>query len=278
MCQRSRPVSPLCEKRIRKNLAADAHTLLASLVVADVLSSTNDQVLDLLRNARQKYVASVANQQLQGRGRNGRSWQSPAGANIYLSVGCCLPASDAIALNGLSLACGVAVARILSELGVEAVIKWPNDILVADRKLAGILIETRIKKDSMLLVVGLGVNLSMPASVADKIDQPWTDLQQILGSTDARVERNRLVAHLLDGLIMACETFRQSGFASFREDWDRYDLLRGRQVLINGGKDDLQARVLGIAEDYALKIEVDGVEKKLYAGDVSLKLKYHAGH
>ena len=243
------------------------------LRLCDSIGSTSDFVMSNAVSSSNDYLVCVANHQTEGRGRNGRQWHSPANSNIYMSVGYQLSGECASSLGGLSLACGVSIAKVVSQLGVQPQLKWPNDILVSGRKLAGILVETRIKGREIIVVIGLGLNVAMPDITEDLIDQPWTDLRSNIFDTSVELDKNRLVAKLIMSLVSACNVFNQEGIKPFLKDWSKYDVLKGQDVWVQANGREECARVIGLNEDCSLRVDVAGYEKSIYAADVKIKLK-----
>lgn len=273
MYKNARPVIALNEQRIREQLLDKCNRKLVYLRVAEAVSSTNDEIMRLGKKlAPGEYAACVANQQSAGRGRNGRVWQSPASANIYMSLGLELARVDAPILSGMSLVAGVSIARYLQGNGLRAFIKWPNDILVDEKKLAGILIETRVKADIISIIIGIGVNIDMPEEAAKEIEQPWIDLVKSSGLQSDKIDRNELVSDLLNILMVDLDGYQRSGFKLFESDWEKLDILSGRHVTVITDAEVFTAKVLGLGEDFALKVLVDDEERQLYAADVKLKL------
>ena len=222
-------------RAIRAGLAADTRTLLRQLTVLEVVDSTN-LFLQRLPVAQQHGHAVVADRQESGRGRRGRSWHSPPGGNIYLSVGWQF-AMPADALLPLPLVVAVTVARALQQAGLRAAgIKWPNDILVDGRKLAGILVELRQHAaEGAGAVIGVGVNVSMPTVPGNEnpIEQAWTDICSQVPEPLAEDFRDSLCGLLLGELLRGLELFASQGFAAFAADWARLDILHGRAVNIS---------------------------------------------
>jgi len=243
------------------------------LHMCESIGSTNDYVMSQATESAAGYQVCMANHQTGGRGRNGRQWLSPANSNIYMSVGCQISGQDLSLLSGLSLACGVSIARVIDELGVQLELKWPNDILVSGKKLAGILIETRIKSNNVIVVVGLGLNVNMPDCEAQNIDQPWTDLKSSMLHTNNEWDINLLVSKLIVAIASACDSYQQTGMESFLEDWSKYDILQGNEVWVCIEKREVLAKVIGINDDCSLKVEMNGCVKNIYAADVKIKLK-----
>ncbi len=260
---------------IRSYLSSNTLNLPLHLQVLQSVVSTNDYVLAHGGGAEQQFYVCIANQQTGGKGRSGTVWESPANANIYMSLGCHFEQFSPGELSGLSLACGVCVARMLRGMGLEAQLKWPNDILLDYRKLAGILIETRVRSGGVYVVTGLGMNVDMPRLAAEKISQPWIDLCGVLPALNGSIDRNRLVAQLLETLIDCCVEYHRSGFTTFLDDWHSFDVLFEQQVVLKTAEGEKQAKVLGIDEDYGLRVEINGVQEVLYAADIKLKLSDH---
>jgi BirA family biotin operon repressor/biotin-[acetyl-CoA-carboxylase] ligase len=264
------PIELLDRERIVAALAPETAAALAELVVVDTVDSTNARLAGQRPPRADLGIACVAEQQTAGRGRRGRSWVSPFGANVYLSLlwQFDLPAA---ALAGLSLAAGVAVAEALRGLGVgEAALKWPNDLLWRDRKLGGILVEMSGEAEGPTrAVVGVGVNHRMPAGDGALIDQDWIDLA---GAAPRAVpSRNALVAALLDRLVAAMRQFGASGLAQFLPAWDALDGLRGREVVVRLGDRLIAGTELGVAPSGALRLLTAEGEREFLAGEVSLR-------
>lgn len=179
------------------------------------------------------YAVCLAEQQSAGRGRRGRTWQSPPLCNVYMSV---LKRFDRGmgSLAGLSLAVGVAVARALESLGAQGLgLKWPNDVLAPAGKLAGILVELGGEfLGPCHAVIGIGVNLYLPPGVRAAIDQPAADLAGLCTPLPAR---NAVVAALLRELVEVLDLFAAQGFAPLREAFEQRDLLRGGELTLSDG-------------------------------------------
>lgn len=269
----ARPLDLLDRERILSALPAPARRAVVDLDVAWSLDSTN---AELLRRATPAAGASVllAERQTRGRGRRGRSWASPLGGNLYMSVGRHY-AGGLARLAGLSLVTGVAVADALQALGVVGVaLKWPNDLVVREgdalRKVGGVLVEGGGEHGGPArAVIGLGINLAMPTNAAAGIDQPWTDLAQLPGG--AAVGRNPLAATVLAHLLDALARFDREGLAPFLARYAAWDVLDGRAVTIHAPGGDAIGIARGLAADGALRVEVDGRERLVHAGDVSVR-------
>lgn len=264
----ARPVELLDVAAIRAQLGPVAGGLLSTIELFHELDSTNDYL-------RQKTAAGpgslcLAERQLQGRGRRGRTWISPYGSNLYLSLLWRFDRGVA-ALGGLSLVTGIALVRALRELGLEQVgIKWPNDIYLQQAKVAGILIEiTGESAGPCSAVIGLGVNVAMPEAAGEEIDQPWIDLSRACGKP---VSRNQLAGRLLEHLLPALRDFEASGLLPFREEWQSYDLSHGRPVQVHQAGTAIAGTGAGIDEEGALLLETPDGICRFTSGEVSLRI------
>ena len=247
---------------------------LASLEVAWSLDSTNSE---LLRRASPQTGAVVllAERQTGGRGRRGRTWTSPLAAHIYLSLARSFTGGLA-RLAGLSLVAGVATAEALRTLGFGDVqLKWPNDVVVADgtglRKLGGLLVEGGGEHAGPVrAVIGLGLNVRMPAAAAADISQPWIDLAAL---TSRVPPRNQIVAAVLSHWLPALAEFDAGGLAPFLHRYARLDALADRDVSLQAADGSARdARALGIADDGALRLRIDGRDERVHSGDVSVRV------
>ena len=173
-------------------------------------------------------------------------------------------------MAGLSLAVGVALAEALHARGFERVrLKWPNDLWVDGRKLGGILVQLRGNGAQTSAVIGIGVNVRMPAEAAEAIDQPWCDLSQL---SPAPVSRNEVLSALLAGLLPALADFEEQGLGAFSARWQVFDALAGQPVLLSDGDRQHAGTCLGIAGDGALRLLDDrGVERLFHGGETRLR-------
>ena len=262
------PLELLEADAIADAMPADARARMASLEVAWLLDSTNSELLR--RDTPGDGVAVLlAERQTGGRGRRGRSWASPLAAHLYLSIA--RQFSGGLArLGGLSLVAGVAAAEGLLDAGYSGVqLKWPNDLVVAGRKLGGLLVEGGGEHGGPVrAVIGLGVNVRMPSAAAEAIDQPWIDLA---GLSDTPPSRNGLAAQLLARLSSALDEFDGSGLAPFLGRYARFDALVGREVMVHAGESRQFGTALGIAADGALRVRVGGEERGFHAGEISVR-------
>lgn len=257
----------------RRILEAMPETARQSLCRLDVLfdvDSTNRYLIERPLGVSHQGHACFAELQHFGRGRRGRRWVSPFGGNLYLSLRWRFLRGGA-ELGGLSLAVGVALLRALRMEGVEELsLKWPNDILLQGRKLAGVLLEISGESNGPCeVVVGIGVNVRSMGMAADVIEQPWSDLESSLGR---RVERNRLAARVLSCLVEAVAQYDADGLDSFREEWQSADAFAGRAVVLQTPAADIAGVAQGVDEQGALILRLNNGERRhFYTGEVSLR-------
>lgn len=259
----------LDRSRIQRSL--DGAAAQVPLTLSRQTVSTNTDLLEALRGGAAAPRAALAEFQSGGRGRRGRRWVSPYGCSLYLSLAWPFR-GGAAQLEGLSLAVGAVLAELLAEEGLAADIglKWPNDVLVRGRKLAGILIELAGDVDDRCIaVIGVGVNGALGEDHGDFIDQAWTDLQRELGRMP---DRNRLAGRLISRLVEMLSTFASQGFSVMRPLWSKWDLCRGKQVRVLVGERVTQGLALGVTDKGGLRVAVDGDEQVFYGGEVSLRL------
>lgn len=247
---------------------------LRKVAVALRVDSTNQRLIEA--PSADDPQALFAEAQTAGRGRRGRDWRSPFGANLYLSLAWNF-AGWPPKLGCLPLAVGVAATRALSASGLDGVhLKWPNDLRIGEAKLGGILIESRSEiGGACRVVIGLGLNVSMTAAQAADVGQPWISVHAAQDAAGApRVSRNALAANLLTSLVDALTAFEATGFASFLADWNRLDLAANRPVrIIGAGATEIDGIACGIDDDGALIVETpDGRRQHLHAGEVSVRL------
>ena len=242
-----------------------------SIELFQSLGSTNKYLREQAEKSDCSGSVVLAERQTSGRGRRGKTWVSPFAANIYMSILWDFE-QGAQALEGLSLAIGVAVRRALIELGLEDVrLKWPNDIYIGNKKLGGILLEMiGDPAGHCSVVIGVGINVSMPASMAVNIDQPWTDC---CSESDAPIARSRLAALLIDNIFDILNDFESLGFAGYRDEWQEADAFKGLQGTISTPRDSVSGTVIGVDNSGAVQLKLmSGAVKSFIGGELSLRL------
>ncbi|WP_026609380.1 biotin--[acetyl-CoA-carboxylase] ligase [Methylocaldum szegediense] len=265
------PLELLNETAIRAALKPEVACLLSALHVYDELDSTNTHLMRLAAERAPSGVVCLAETQTAGKGRIGRTWLSPLGANVYLSV--LWRYDDHALIAGLSLAVGVAVIRALEKCGVVGVgLKWPNDLLWEGRKLGGILLEASGEAHGgCAVVVGLGINRYIPSAVGREIDQAWVDLSTVAG--ESAPSRNRLIASILNELLPLLNDYQHTGLRHYLPEWRRYHHLNGREVVVRQGDIETVGTVADITEEGLLVLTCkDGKRREFASGDVQLRV------
>lgn len=237
------------------------------LAVIPVIDSTNQYLLEKM-DTLQSGDACVAEYQQAGRGRRGRQWFSPFGSNLYLSMYWRLEQGPMAAM-GLSLVIGIVIAEVLRSLGASEVrVKWPNDLYLNDRKLAGILVELTGKTgDAAQLVIGAGINLAMRSPDANIVNQGWINLQE----AGVNVDRNTLAAKLINNMRASLPLFEREGLAPFIKRWSELDNFINRPVKLLIGDREVLGIARGIDQQGGLILEQDGVRKSWVGGEISLR-------
>lgn len=237
------------------------------VTVLPVVDSTNQYILERL-DTLSSGDACLAEYQKSGRGRRGRQWFSPFGANLYLSLYWRLEQGPAAAV-GVSLVIGIVMAEVLHKLGADGVrVKWPNDLYLKDRKLAGILVELTGKTgDAANLVIGAGINLQMREPAPDTINQGWINLQE----AGIGINRNTLASTLISELRSALAVFELQGLEPFIPRWEKLDNYFNRPIRLIIGNREIHGIDRGIDRQGALLLEVDGLITSYIGGEISLR-------
>lgn len=252
---------------INANLSVITKALISELELFSEIDSTNTHLMARAQTQAPSGCVCFSEVQTAGKGRRGRQWISPQGQNIYGSF--LWRFNDARNLNGLSLAIGVGVVRVLRKQGVSNLgLKWANDIYSDGKKLGGILIEVSTHLDgSASVVVGFGLNLQLPTEIG-AITQPYTDLTSI--APNIKFERNVLIAQLLNELLPITAMFEKQGFSIYLDEWREYDCLKGKAATLFAGSQQIQGIVQGIDDNGLLKFQRQNGELQTFAsGEVS---------
>ncbi len=260
---------------IRCGLAPATRQALDSLDVLTVTASTNQCLTLRPAPPAGRLWAVVAEYQTSGRGRRGRRWLSPLGHGVCLSVSWAFEVAPRD-LPSLSLVAGVAVTRGLADMGLCGVqLKWPNDVMAGGGKVGGILVEVAGEPGGPLrAVIGIGLNVRpVPGIAATLRDEGGNATAVGLDElhSGGGVERNALVAALLNALHSSLRDFSDGVGDPFLESWRRSDYLAGRPVVVTSGKDVLRGIARGISDDGSLLVETADRVVPVVAGDVTLR-------
>ncbi|HEX4763640.1 MAG TPA: biotin--[acetyl-CoA-carboxylase] ligase [Usitatibacter sp.] len=243
------------------------------LEIVDEIDSTSTRLLEMAAAGAPSGTCLAAEWQSAGRGRRGRSWVSALGGSLTFSLLWRFE-RGAGHLAGLSLAVGVAVARALAACGVERVqVKWPNDVVVDFRKLAGILVETSGEMQGpSVAVIGVGVNFRLGETVLERIDQPVIDVAHCAPQPPSR---SALLGEMLAHLAPALGDFESRGFGGVRDAWRALHAFQGRRVRVIPPRDPpYEAEVVDVAPDGALVVALpDGRSLPLASAEISLRGK-----
>ncbi len=262
------PIELLSKDVILQRLGEVETELLSEIVLLHQTTSTNDIATAMAAKGSGSGVVIMAEQQTSGRGRRGRAWVSPYGCNLYIS---CIWEffQGAAALEGLSLATGVAITRAFSALGIAgAKLKWPNDVLIDGKKISGILLEmTGDPSGRCQVVVGVGINHKLPLSAGAAIDQPWCRVDDIAPG----VSRNVLAAEVVSQLLRMLSSFQREGFSAFRSEWESLDQFRGAEVIIKTGAAEIGGIADGVDATGGLRLITGQGLQIMKGGELSLR-------
>ena len=243
-----------------------------SLLVLDETDSTNDEAARQLAAGRPAPFAVLARRQTRGRGRLGRVWHSEANGNLYLSLAF-RPRVPPERMGAFTLWMGLNVCALLANFArVNPGLKWPNDILFDGRKAGGMLTEARIDSDQIRdLVFGLGLNINSPAAAWPSDLAPRAiALAELTGTP---LDFNRLAAALIGRILLAYQKFVDGDYThTFADLWHRYDILRGRSIVLLEGGRRHAGTVAGLDDEGALLLrDARGRTTRYRAGEVSIE-------
>ena len=205
--------------------------------------------------------------QLGGRGRRGRQWFSPFARNLAISMGFAT-VHDMSELGGLSMVAGLALVDVLQSLGIQGVgLKWPNDVLIAEAKVCGILVELVTVSGATEVVVGFGVNVALDSRDIAQIDQSVTDLRR----HGVTLDRTQLLILFAKSVRKHIAHFDQHGFSRFKRAFDAVHTLQGQQCRILMGDHEIYGEVVGVADDGGIQVRSDGQVHVYHGGEISLR-------
>ncbi|OAT27805.1 bifunctional biotin--[acetyl-CoA-carboxylase] ligase/biotin operon repressor BirA [Proteus myxofaciens] len=255
------PMNLLDEDQVNQNIIGSPAR------VIPVIDSTNQYLMQRISELNSGDVC-IAEYQSAGRGRRGRQWISPFGRNLYLSMYWKLAQGPAATI-GLSLAVGVILAEVLKNFGADNVkVKWPNDLYLDDKKLAGILVELTGKTgDVAHIVTGIGINIAMSKSQEESINQQWINLEQ----AGIKIDRNKLACEMTNALRDAFIQFEKQGLSAFIERWKSLDNFIDRRVKLIIGEKEIFGIARGINAQGALLLEQNNEIIPYIGGEISLR-------
>jgi len=238
------------------------------IFVSQSTESTNDDAKNFLSEQSSLLSIHTSEQQIAGKGRNGKKWISPKGKNIYLSIAW-LSDLKYSQLDGLSLAVGTILASSLNKFTQNQVgIKWPNDLLIEKKKISGILIETIDINNQVGIVIGIGINVHMSEEEGKEIDQSWISLDQV---TDSINNRNEIIGDIVNKVFQLTSLFTEKGFKPYKSDYESFDMLIGKKcnVIVKGIYKTVD--VLGINDKGEMLVKDGSENLTLRYGEVSIR-------
>ncbi len=258
----------LDHEKVHATLSDNAR--LIQLEVLEIADSSNSILMQKAALGAHHGSCLAVELQTRGRGRRGRIWHTSLGGSLTFSL-LWRFSQGASFLSGLSLAVGVALMRALEQAGIrDTHLKWPNDVLHQQQKLAGILIE--LQGDMLgpsTAVIGIGLNLKLTGQTRNNIDQAATDIATI---SPEPPNRNYLLALILNHLSDVLLQFESEGFGKLREEWSRHHFYQNRPVrmLLPDGS-EYHGTVSGVAKDGALLVRGADGERRFTAGEISMR-------
>lgn len=235
------------------------------------IDSTNVFLLERVRAAKAFHGhLCISEKQDAGRGRRGRAWHSPFAKNLYMSLSWSFTGGVS-SLEGLSLVVGIAIARVLQRMSVDAVsLKWPNDVLVHEKKLGGVLVELGGDlSGDCAAIVGIGLNIDMTASdVAAAIDQPWVSLSQL----GYRLSRNEVLQALVVELHGILASYEDDRFSSYQAEWCQLNAHADQRVQLVSGGSSIEGIMCGVSRTGAVVLDVEGKTSEHVGGELSLRV------
>lgn len=232
------------------------------------IGSTQEYAFELAQKGTPEGVLVVAEEQTRGRGRRGRSYFSPSGG-IWFSIVLRPPLSPRLA-PVINLAVGVALAEVVAELGLQSIVlRWPNDVLIGDKKLSGILSEMSAEPDRLnFVILGMGINANIDMdSFPEELKSLATSLRLELGK---RVDRVEVLCKVLQKLEKYYQLLLEKGSSSILDAWKGFPNILGKRVKVSAPEGIYEGVAIGLDEEGALLIRDDaGRERKFLAGDVS---------
>jgi BirA family biotin operon repressor/biotin-[acetyl-CoA-carboxylase] ligase len=252
---------PLNAKEITHSIENTNYSKLKKLEIFETIDSTNHYLLEKIKQSESGWVC-LAEQQTAARGRRGRAWFSPLGSNIACSL--LWHFQEEIDISGLAIAVSVMVVHALKEYGVCSGIqlKWPNDILFAGRKLAGILLE----RCDNSVVIGIGLNINLPKPL---FNAEWIDLSEIVGQP---IARNHLAGLLINELLKDLTHYQEKGLSGFIQEWRQHDFLVGKDVTISMPQKIVLGKAQSISDSGELLVLDDAKNLQRFCyGEVSVR-------
>ncbi|WP_448569557.1 bifunctional biotin--[acetyl-CoA-carboxylase] ligase/biotin operon repressor BirA [Thalassotalea ganghwensis] len=263
----AQPIALIDKIKVLSQLNRSA--LASKVELHTIIDSTNNYLLRKLPSNIKQAQVCIAEYQSAGRGRRGKQWMSPFGSHLYMSMYWYLEQGMSAAM-GLSVVAAIAISDAIKQCyGIDVELKWPNDIYIDGKKLAGILIDLEGQAlEPCHCVIGLGVNVAMPNEAGKHIDQPWTDLQS---HCKQPVDRSELAGVIINTLTLRLREHQEQGINAMLETWHQRDRFLNKPVRLISGEKITEGICRGINNQGALLLECQGEIKPIYGGEVSLR-------
>lgn len=218
---------------------------------------------------KHKITTIIANEQTEGIGRRGRYWYSPKGENIYATFYFYLP-KETLHLQSLALVLAYSLSIVLKQKGLCPEVRWPNDVLLSEKKISGILCEAQLQNEGINVFLGIGINVNMPKLELEKIDQPATSLSE---ETKKHWDRAELMAELQLAFEADLKKFLKDGFFAFHDTYENLLANKDQKVILDDGKRKYTGILEGLSRDGELQLILsDTNESKAFlTGDLTLK-------
>ena len=257
--------------RIEDGLTSATRSLLTELEVFETIGSTNTYLAAAAAPPSGKLRVAIADEQTSGRGRHNREWVSKRGKGLYQSLACTLQ-SKRHDLSALTLALGVGVLDALATVGVdEVMLKWPNDLVARDAKLGGLLVETRLHGEQLIVIAGIGINVALDDDTRTLATSAWADEAISLADLGKPVpDRNPLASAIINSVASVFREFGDRGLAAFLDRWRAVDWLRGRSIRVESPTASLNGIAAGIRDDGALLLQTGNGTEAVIAGTVTV--------
>ena len=259
----------LDRQRVDRELDAATREILTDLEVFEIIDSTNTYLAGVAAPPRGRLRVVIAEEQTAGRGRQNRKWVSPRGLGLYQSFAYSIE-NKRHDLSALTLALGVGVLDALTTLGISGTrLKWPNDLVAEDAKLGGLLAETRMAGDALVVIAGIGINVTMDDRTRELAESGWAQRGISLADiTAAPPDRNRLASAVTNAVAGVFRGFEDAGLAAYVERWRMADWLLGQGIQVETPAVVHSGIAAGVDDSGALLVQTESGIVPVTAGTV----------
>ncbi len=265
-------MSRLDNRALARSILLNVAPLLESLDVLPEVDSTNSLLLRSEPPSAGRFKVAATDNQTAGRGRRDRTWESPPGSGLCLSIACTLT-SQPKGLPALTLAVGMGIIEAMNSLSIGGVmLKWPNDLVVADAKLGGILTEVNhVSGSTPTVVTGIGINIDLPDEFSAGLDSEWAtrpaDLKSVMETPPSATELAAAIVNQLVGVILR---FDEKGFAAFEDGWPPVDWLYGKRIVVDSEDRQIEGNAAGVDAEGALLVDTMSGTERVINGTITV--------